>query len=97
MPLRPALAVIAFGSVVACTQFPDLDSRLSPEAQAARYPQLVPVEELNALQPDTETGPDTTDALTARVTALRVRAARLKRAVIDGSARARMQSGVSPI
>lgn len=75
----------------ACAQFPELDDEISKEAKAAPYPDLVPVEELRAGLKTARITDQTQTSLEARVAALRVRAARLKRTVIDRNARNRLE------
>ncbi|WP_246035996.1 hypothetical protein [Aliishimia ponticola] len=88
-----ALLILVSG----CAQFPELDSAIPAEAEAAAYPDLVP---LNgsfdpaapiAAQEQTEAG------LSARLARLQARAARLRGRVIDSGTRARMAKGVAPI
>jgi hypothetical protein len=81
----------------ACTQFPELDDSLSPDARAAAYPTLVPLERIRAFgsSPRLEEGSDETMA--ARIAALRMRAARLQGSVLDSPSRARLQAGVTPL
>ena len=69
-----------------CTRFPALDDTITPEAEAAGYPALVPGTDLLAAQHAAGDDADGTQArqeeaaLAARAAALRARAARLRRA-----------------
>ena len=79
-------------ALVACAEFPQLDSTLDDAARAAPYPDLVPLGPLLAAQAPvaaTDPGRATQD----RAAALRARAARLRGAVIAPAERARMQAG----
>lgn len=97
MRLQFAIALTATALVAGCTQFPDLDAAISPGAEAAPYPQLVPTESLSASVPEPLIEPETSTSLEARVAHLRARAARLRGSVIDSPTRARMTTGVRDI
>ncbi len=87
----------AFPALVlaACTQFPQLDETIDPSAEAADFPELVPLEPILAgLEVDPDRHQRTEDALTARADALRARAARLQQDVVDADTRDRMRRGV---
>ncbi|WP_296761739.1 hypothetical protein [Sediminimonas sp.] len=81
-----ALACLATLTLLAaapagCARFPALDDTITPEAEAAAYPALVPIEPLLADGPagaDTDARQDEA-ALMARAAALRARAAELRR------------------
>ena len=89
-----ALLLITF--LTACTQFPELDDAVSSRAQDASYPELVPVNGLLArAEPQNATPDQTVASLNARVAALRARASRLRRTVVDPNTRNRMRDGVS--
>lgn len=85
--------LLCFG--VGCTEFPDLDGAVSEAARDAPYPDLLPVEELNARISDPRITPETVSGLAARVAALKARAARLRGSVIDSPTRERMSIGVT--
>ncbi|TMM55114.1 hypothetical protein FDT80_05975 [Sulfitobacter sabulilitoris] len=93
--MRALPLLIVFAACAACTQFPELDRTVSPDAEAADYPALVPIEPLlaqaDAAQID---APATTQALSARVAGLRARAAALRGAVVGDADRARLGSAV---
>jgi len=97
MPLHPIPVLLCAALSAGCTQFPDLDSAISPGAERAAYPDLVPVEQLRAQIPLAQVDPDTASNLEARVANLRARARRLRGTVIDSPTRARMTTGVSAI
>lgn len=79
-----------------CTTFPELDGAVSPTAEAADYPDLVPLEPLLVAAEATGPSPQaTTQSLNARVSALRARAAGLRRGIIDPATRRRMAAGVN--
>ncbi|QGY00401.1 hypothetical protein EI983_12540 [Roseovarius faecimaris] len=83
--------------LAACAEFPELDATLSDAARAAPYPQLLPVEELNARVGEPRIDAEAADGIEARVAALKARAARLRGTVLDSSTRARMQTGINEI
>lgn len=97
MRWRPTFAMIVSCGLVACTQFPDLESAISPASERADYPDLLPIEQLNARVPEGRLAPETPQNIEARVAALRTRASRLRGTVIDNSTRARMIAGVEEI
>ncbi|WP_375280779.1 hypothetical protein, partial [Pseudooctadecabacter sp.] len=91
MRLAFALPVV----LVACTEFPELDQRITPELAAAPVPDLVPIAPLiaqaNAAARVTEASAST---LSGRIAALNARAARLRGPVIPAPVRTRMLRGV---
>lgn len=82
-------------AIMGCTQFPELDSALSPRAQNADFPTLVPVHTLLAQSATISAPPEqTVDTLNARVAALNNRAARLRGPVVDANSKKRLQDSV---
>ena len=97
MKTRPSLwfATLALATLGACTQFPELDSTVTPELAAAPYPDLVPVEPLLAQATAGRVDPVQTEAaLQGRLSRLRVRAARLRGSVLTGRERQRRREGL---
>jgi len=94
MRAAPILLCLA---LAACTQFPVLDSTVSPDVENADFPALVPLEPLLAASDPIVTNPEqTTQNLNARVAALRARANALqRRAIVDAATRARLRRGIS--
>jgi len=96
--MRPTL-IIAIASLVACTDFPDLDRRITDSARAAPYPTLQPLDPLLAraqnLADNGAITPASVAAFDDRIAGLRARAARLRGPVIDAATRARMRRGVA--
>lgn len=93
-------SVVAIGLAVflgGCAAFPDLNGTIPPEMERADFPRLVPVEPLLAGQPADRITPETETAMAARVAALKARASRLRRTVVDTGTRARMRAGVTGI
>lgn len=89
--ILPALMALA---LTACTQFPELDSTITPALEAADYPALVPVDPLLAQATAGRADPQQTEAaLLARVARLRARAARLRGSVLSGRERQRLRDG----
>lgn len=79
----------------ACTQFPELKDTTSPEIRRAAYPDLVPAEQLTAQVQSARITDQTTAGLSARVAALRARAARLRGTVIDRTSRNRLAQKIT--
>ena len=94
MPLRRPAGFMLIAALAGCAQFPELDAATSATARDAPYPDLIPVEDIMAQVPQDRITPDTASGLSARVAALRARAARLRGSVIDSPTRARMRAGV---
>lgn len=80
----------------ACTQFPELDATVPAEADAAAYPDLVPLLPVLASADATpERQSAVEQSLEGRIARLRNRADRLRGNVIDRRTRARMARGVT--
>jgi hypothetical protein len=74
-----SLPVLLWFGLAACTQFPEVDASTPASAQAAAYPELLPIDAL--LQTDDDLDTEATKAeLAARAEALRLRAAALRTA-----------------
>jgi len=96
--LRHIHVLCALGVAVtltACTQFPQLDETTSAQVRAAPYPNLVPAEDLRAGLPEQSIIDETTTGFQLRVAALRARAARLRRTVIDQTSRSRLETKIT--
>ncbi|WP_189369723.1 hypothetical protein [Tateyamaria omphalii] len=91
--MRATTALICL-TLTACTQFPELDNTISPEVGASEFPALVPLEPLLAGSAPVVSDPvQTSDALAARVAALRARARALQQqSIVDPATRARMRA-----
>lgn len=91
MRAAPYLLCLA---LCACTQFPELDGTVTPDLENADFPDLVPLEPLLArTQPVVANPVQTTQALEARLSALRARARVLQgRSIVDSDTRARLRS-----
>lgn len=90
--LRLILPLFLLG---ACTQFPALDDSVPDAAARAEYPDLVPLDPLLSSLADAPTkNTEIESNLQSRVAALRARAARLRRPIVDPATRARMRTGV---
>ena len=84
------------GTLAACTEFPALDGRISPQAAAAPFPELQPLPPLlaQAATPPQITG-NSVQAADSRIVGLRDKAAALRgSAVVDPATQTRMQAGV---
>lgn len=96
--MRTALAfttALALAGIVSgCAQFPELDASVSDTVRAQPFPDLVPLDGLQARLESTQITPESGPAVEARVTRLKARAARLRGAVIDAPTRARIKAGV---
>lgn len=90
------LLCIAMIALSACTQFPELDATIPPQAQAADFPALVPLEPLLASRSAIVGNPaEVSQSLTGRVNALKSRARALQqRAIVDRPTRARLQQAM---
>lgn len=95
MSARFALLISLLAWASACAQIPDLDGALSDAARDAPYPDLLPVEELNARVSAPRITPETASGIEARVASLKARAAQLRGSVIDSPTRERMSIGVT--
>lgn len=73
-----------------CTDFPDLDARISPEARGAAFPRLVPVGEITGRRALARTTAENGERLAARAAALRARARLLRGIRIDAETRIRI-------
>lgn len=96
--MRP-LAALALLILSACTQFPELDARVGPDATRGPYPDLVPVAPLVAradgLEASPTTSPEALANVDARIARLKARAAGLRGPVIPAPVRTRMLRGVA--
>ena len=90
LPMNAALPLAG------CTEMPDLDGAISRQARNAPYPAILPLEALD-LPASGETGAALAEAarLAARAHALRMRAAAIRRAIIDEATRKRMEAAVA--
>ena len=88
--MQRAFLILLF-ALGACTQFPELNDRVSPLAENAEFPDLVPLEPLLAKSATSpQRGIDIAEGLGGRVASLRARADRLRRNVLSASDRARL-------
>jgi len=93
---RLLFAQIAALALAGCTQFPELDQRVTGALDAAEYPALVPVDPLLATATAGRVDvAQTQGALEGRVARLRARAARLRGSVLSGRERQRLARGLS--
>ena len=82
-------------ALAACTQFPELDRTIGPEAEAADYPALIPLEPVLArVEGAPERNAETEAEVQARAEALRARAEALRGGVVDSETQERMRQGV---
>lgn len=88
-------ALALAGAVSGCAQFPELDASVSDTVRAQPFPDLVPLDGLQARLDSTQITPETGPAVEARIAQLKARAARLRGAVVDAPTRARIKAGVS--
>ena len=84
-------ALLILGS---CSDRPDLSAAISENARRAGYPQLVDLSGLLPLDLNDPDGIDLAAGLLARVAALRRRAARLQRPIVDTNSRRRMNAAL---
>lgn len=88
------LAALVLG-VTGCTQFPELDARLTEADLQAQPPALIPAERILAGTDTQAIGADTQSTLEDRVAALQTRADTLRGTALEAETRARMQAGVN--
>ncbi|MCO6381588.1 hypothetical protein [Oceanicola sp. 502str15] len=78
-----------------CTQFPELDAVVSASAKSAAYPRLQPLDGILAQANASTTDPAAVRGdLSARVAALRARAARMRGPIVEPPVRARMNDAL---
>lgn len=80
-------------ALAACTEFPELDVAVPDSATKGPYPALLPMEQILA-GPEPTVSEETLGNMQSRVAALKARASRLRRPVVDAPTRARMRRGV---
>lgn len=92
LALPAALMVTLFAG---CAQLPALDGTITPELEAAAYPDLVPLGPVLASAQSAGTDPlGLTTAIDGRVAALKARAARLRGSVLSGAEQQRLAKGL---
>ncbi|MEM7076438.1 MAG: hypothetical protein AAGA28_14710 [Pseudomonadota bacterium] len=82
-PILWAFLLSVLGS--GCADFPDLDERLSGESRSAKFPALLPIEDLTGTPGIAQIDDKLLPEFEARVAALQARAALLRRSVIDAN------------
>jgi len=79
----------------ACTQFPQLDARVTPELEKADYPTLIPLAPVLAAASEQRVDPvQETAQIDSRIAALRARAAGLRGSVLNGAEQVRLAQGL---
>jgi len=91
--MRRALLLLFLGA--ACTQFPELDGTVAPDVADREPPRLLPLDQLQGLQPVPRDAAPIAAGMLARVAALNARAAQLRGPVIDRRTRRRLVRGVT--
>ena len=92
-----ALACLCFLLIAlsACGRFPDLEGSISERARLADYPRLVPLEPLLATAfTGAQDARNESAGLVARAARLRIRAAAMRRPVVDRRTRARLAAAL---
>ncbi|MEP3443111.1 MAG: hypothetical protein ABJN72_16660 [Sulfitobacter sp.] len=91
----PVVLLTSFALTGACTQFPELDARITPELEAAQYPKLIPLAPVLAAAQEQRVEPAQENAqIDGRIAALRARAAALRGSVLSGAERLRLEQGL---
>ena len=90
-----ALSTLAAVLFAGCSNFPELDAAITPTAEQADYPALIPMRQVMAGANDVQITPQTVANLQGRTGNLRARAARLRGPVIDSATRARMRAAMA--
>ncbi len=105
--MRCTVLIIATAAgLSACTAFPEVDARTSPEVQSASYPALLPADDLRAqastdpLEPRGDlplvaTLEQDAEQIDNRANSLRARAASLRGNVIDDEGRERLDQEIT--
>ena len=89
------LCTLPLFALAACTQFPDLDHTQTANLQNTEYPALIPIEPILAAAQGPALDPAAEDArLASRLAALRARADRIRGAVLSGTEKQRLESGL---
>ncbi len=78
-----------------CVAFPQLDHAISPAARQADYPKLVPMDQITTVAAQSRIEPGAFVSLQTRVSRLKVRAAALRRPVLDHATRARLRAAMA--
>ena len=95
MRLTLFLPLFAACTLIACAEFPELDSRISPELANAPVPALLPLAPIVArADAAPRITPVTAQNIASRINTLNARAARLRGPVIASPIRTRMLRGV---
>ena len=90
-PLSTIALFLGVSLLAGCTQFPALDRTITPELEAAPYPDLVPIDPLLAKATAGRIDPLRTEAaLTGRAANLEARAARVSRTSAQSASAARV-------
>jgi hypothetical protein len=90
-PLSTIALLLGVSLLAGCTQFPELDRTITPELEAAPYPDLVPIDPLLAKATAGRIDPARTEAaLTGRAANLEARAARVSRTSAQSATAARV-------
>jgi hypothetical protein len=98
--VRSGAALAMAALLGACSTFPTLDAQISPEAQSADFPALLPAEELRAqvatgpIEPREQPIVAQAEQIDNRANALRARAASLRGDVIDEEDRDRLDTKI---
>lgn len=82
--------LILAAALAGCTDFPELDAAITPEARRADYPQLVPVGEILDRRGLARTTGREGEILMARAANLQARARLLRGVVVDEDTRLRL-------
>ncbi|MEM6566634.1 MAG: hypothetical protein AAF665_19440 [Pseudomonadota bacterium] len=98
--IRVLSIVFVATSLGACSTFPEIDNRISPEVQSAGFPTLLPVQDLRAqvatgpIEPREQPIVVQAEQIDNRADALRARAAGLRGDVIDEEDRDRLDKDI---
>ncbi|MBZ8118678.1 hypothetical protein KUD11_08450 [Roseovarius sp. LXJ103] len=92
--MRPYFTLLIPLCLAACSQFPELDASVSDSVREARYPDLVPLAQLDVAAREGRITDETTEGTEARIAELEARADRLRGRVLDAPSRERLAQKV---
>lgn len=88
------IALFCAASLSACAEFPELDAQITSEMRRADYPSLISTQSLQG-PPAPLITPQSQGALSARVAALKARAARLRGSVVSPATKRRLRAPIT--
>ena len=95
--LQKTVLIAALAGLSACSDPPGLDNRIDPALEQAKYPDLVPFEQIVAPErPDPEADAEITEQISSRASGLQLRAQQLQsQTIVDEATRRRLEGGIA--